>query len=101
MIKAILDDEAKETAGLETNSENDDLISKMTNMSLLQGNPKTDSSSDDIEKEMENVLVTSNPIFQEDEPSSKIKTVVEELEKLKELYKSDKSKNFEKAIIVS
>ena len=101
MIKAILDDEAKETAGLETNSENDDLISKMTNMSLLQGNPNADSSSDDIEKEMENVLVTSNPIFQEDEPSSKIKTVVEELEKLKELYKSDKSKNFEKAIIVS
>ena len=101
MIKAILDDEAKETAGLETNSENDDLISKMTNMSLLQGNPKADSSSDDIEKGMENVLVTSNPIFQEDEPSSKIKTVVEELEKLKELYKSDKSKNFEKAIIVS
>ena len=101
MVKAIIDDEAKETAGLETNSENDDIISKMTNMSIAQENPNGDSSSDDIEREMENVLVTNNPIFQEKEPSSKIKTVVEELEKLKEMYLRDKPKYFEKAIIVS
>lgn len=101
MVKAIIDDEAKETAGLETNSENDDIISKMTNMSIAQENPNEDSSSDDIEREMENVLVTNNPIFQEKEPSSKIKTVVEELEKLKEMYLRDKPKYFEKAIIVS
>ena len=78
MIKAIIDEETKETAGLDANSENDVLISKMTNMSLLGENDKHDSSQD-IEKEMENVLTTSNPIFQEGEASSKIKTVVEEI----------------------
>merc|ERR1711994_969483 len=87
LIKAIIDEETKETAGLDANSENDVLISKMTNMTLLGENDKHDSSKD-IEKEMENVLTTSNPIFQEDKASSKIKTVVEEIEKLKELHKA-------------
>ena len=50
---------------------------------------------------MENVLTTSNPIFQEEEASSKIKTVVEEIEKLKEIHINDKSKDFQKAVIVS
>ena len=100
LIKAIIDEETKETAGLDANSENDVLISKMTNMSLLGENDKYDSSKD-IEKEMENVLTTSNPIFQEEEASSKIKTVVEEIEKLKEIHINDKSKDFQKAVIVS
>ena len=101
MIKGIIDDEAKETAGLETNTENDDLISKMTNMSLHQ-TENNDSDGSDIEEEMkDNVLVSSNPIFNEEEASSKIKTVLEEVNKLKKIYEEDKSKPFEKAIIVS
>ena len=36
LIKQIIDNEAKETAGLDANDENDDLISKMTNMSICQ-----------------------------------------------------------------
>ena len=73
----------------------------MTNMSLLGEKTQPDSSPEEIEKGLENVLTTNNPIFQDEKPSSKIKTVVEELEKLKESHRNDNSKHFQKAVIVS
>ena len=74
----------------------------MTNMSLVKGNDRDSSCSSDIEEDIkEEVLVLSNPVFQEAEPSSKIKTVVAEVIKLKTLHDQDKTEPFQKAIIVS
>ena len=73
----------------------------MTNMSLLGEKTEPKSSPEEIEKGLENVLTTNNPIFQEKIPSSKIKTVVEELVRLKESHQNDKSKYLQKAVIVS
>ena len=102
LIKQIIDNEAKETVGLDANDDNDDLISKMTNMSICQEDNADDSNSCDPEKEIkDDVLVSNNPVFQEDTPSSKILTVIQELKKLQHIYEEDKSKPFEKAIIVS
>ena len=102
LVQAIVDDEAKETAGLDPNSEDDDLISKMTNMSLCLENNKDDSESADYETGMgENVLIRSNPVFQKEVASSKIKTVIEELQRLKMSHEKDKTIPFEKAIVVS
>ena len=102
LVQAIVDDEAKETAGLDPNSEDDDLISKMTNMSLCLGNNKDDSDSADYQTGMgENVLIRSNPVFQKEVASSKIKTVIEELQRLKMSHEKDKTIPFEKAIVVS
>ena len=70
-------------------------------MSLLGEKTEPDSSPEDIDKGLENVLTKNNPIFQEEKPSSKIKTVVEELTKLKESQMNDNSKHFQKAVIVS
>ena len=102
MVQAIVDDEAKETAGLDPNSEDEDLISKMTNMSLCLENCKDDSKSSDYETSIgENVLIRSNPVFQKEVASSKIKTVIKELQRLKMLHEKDKTIPFEKAIVVS
>ena len=102
LIKQIIDNEAKETAGLDATDDNDDLISKMTNMSICQEENGDDSSTCDVESEIkDDVLVPSNPVFQEDRPSSKILTVIQELKKLKHIYEEDRSKPFEKAIVVS
>ena len=102
LVQAIVDDEAKETAGLDPNSEDDDLISKMTNMSLCLKNNKDNSDSADYETGMgENVLLRSSPVFQKEVASSKIKTVIEELQRLKMSHEKDKTKPFEKAIVVS
>ena len=102
LVQSIVDDEAKETAGLDPSSEDDDLISKMTNMSLCLKNGKDDSESADYETGMgENVLIRSNPVFQKEVASSKIKTVIEELQRLKLSHEKDKTIPFEKAIVVS
>ena len=102
LIKKIIDTEAKETAGLEASDDNEDIISKMTNMSICQGENGDNSNSYDVENEIkDNVLVPSNPVFQEEKPSSKILTVIQELKELKHKYEKDRTKPFEKAIIVS
>ena len=49
----------------------------------------------------ENVLIRSNPVFQKEVASSKIKTVIEELQRLKMSHEKDKTIPFEKAIVVS
>ena len=87
---------------MEKNADDDDLISQMTNMSLVQGDNINQSNSNDMEGDIkEEILVLNNPVFQEEEPSSKIKTVVEEIIKLKKLFQEDKTIPFEKAIVVS
>ena len=70
-------------------------------MSIGQGDNHLSTSSDIDNDLKDDVLVMSNPIFQEKEASSKITTVVGELKKLKKLYDEDKTKPFEKAIVVS
>ena len=103
MIQGIIDNETKETAGLDTNEDNDDLISKMTNMSICatETNEEGDKVSDNESETKDDVLVSSNPVFREDVPSTKILTVMEEIKKLRRLHEEDKSKAIQKAVVVS
>ena len=103
MIQGIIDNETKDTAGLDTNEDNDDIISKMANMSICatEINNEDDEVSDSESEAKDDVLVSSNPVFREDVPSSKILTVMEEIKKLRRLHEEDRSKHFQKAVVVS
>ena len=89
---------------MDNDNAQDDLVSQMNNMTLVQDDDNAAHSNADCDFDgtiREDVLVMSNPVFKEREPSSKIKMVIEELTNLQKLHEENGDEPFEKAVIVS
>ncbi|XP_049838488.1 transcription termination factor 2 [Schistocerca gregaria] len=80
LIKAMLEEDAKEVDGIEDDSGIDqDMLSKLSNLSLTEANTEdaiTNSDANEIEKK---VLVESNPVFDLKRCSSKMQAVFDKL----------------------
>ena len=89
LIKTMLDTADKETMGEDAkildDSNDIDLIAQMSNMTL--------GAKDEPEKEEENFFILSNPIFNQENMSSKLKYIIQEVKKVIELG--------QKAVVVS
>ena len=86
LIKSMLDTDTMQYEGIEDSGEEVDLISAMEDMNITRD---TTNTYDKTEK----ILCVDNPVFSNDTSSSKIKTVLEELQKIRVVN--------EKAVIVS
>ena len=89
---------------MDNDNAQDDLVSQMNNMTLVQDGDNAAQSNGDCDLDgtiREDVLVMSNPVFKETEPSSKIKMVIEELINLQKLHEKNGDEPYEKAVIVS
>ena len=89
---------------MDNDNAQDDLVSQMNNMTLVQDGDNAAQSNEDCDLDgtiREDVLVMSNPVFKETEPSSKIKMVIEELINLQKLHEKNGDEPYEKAVIVS
>ena len=99
----MLDDESKANEGLEQvkDSETDDLMNQMSRMSIGRfNNPKENEENEDPEEDMKKkILDLENPVFSEKRASSKIETVIEALEELRE--KKNETGVLDKTVIVS
>ena len=99
----MLDDESKANEGLEQvkDSETDDLMNQMSRMSIGRfNNPKENEENEDPEEDMKKkILDLENPVFGEKRASSKIETVIEALEELRE--KKNETGVLDKTVIVS
>lgn len=108
LIKSMIDEESKAAEGIEQEDlEEEDLITKLSSMSIAKmgkRNDKTSSHSGHGHAAPEDDIlnINSNPVFDEKNCSSKIKTVLQELSLLHEKYRKSRGEEpFEKAVIVS
>jgi len=91
LIKGMLDQETKEAEGIiEEDGEDLDLLSKLEDMTI---------NKESKEPSPAKILQMENPVFKDASASSKISTVVEELQKLKD--KGIEEGIIEKAVVVS
>jgi len=91
LIKGMLDQETKEAEGIiEEDGEDLDLLSKMGDMTI---------NKESKEPSPAKILQMENPVFKDASASSKIGTVISELQKLKD--KNEEDGVIEKAVVVS
>lgn len=88
LINGMIDQEARQSEGIEEDGEELDLISKLEDMNLSK-EPETKAE----------ILNIKNEVFNQEKPSSKIETVVRELRKLKDI--AEETGSHEKAVVVS
>jgi len=91
LIKGMIDQETRQSEGIEEHGEELDLISQLEDMTL--------SKEKEAESPEKAILEMNNPVFKEAKASSKIQTVVAELRKLKE--RAEETGVHEKAVVVS
>jgi len=111
LIKTMIDSEAGVNGGLEDSrsvEEDDDLINQMGGMAIggksKQSSVKKDSSDEEEEEEKgDNVLNKNNPIFKDEAVSSKITTLVKELEAIQNRQEEAGGgrEHMEKVVVVS
>ena len=85
LIKSMLEDEEKANEGLEVN-QSGDLADQLAGMTLGAATNKENADPEDQVKAM--ILDANNPVFKEKQASSKIITVLDELENLRKKFLS-------------